>query len=518
MEITALGHAGLKLESADSTLLIDPWFSPEGAFLASWFQFPENQHLLNSTLYQPTAIIISHEHLDHLDAWFLNQVPGHIPVVIPDYPSPQLHHKILAAGPRPIHTLPAWTSWDISEHCQVFFVPEESPMNHDAAVVIEQGDRVVLNLNDARLSPTQLQNICSHLNKPIDVLALQGAGASWYPLCYHYPPEQQQTLSARKRLAKLNYMVRAITAVNPVQVLPFAGPPCFLDPDLSQFNEEMVSGIFPDQQQVVTWLQDQGITNTLVMLPGDRWNLDTQTQTGDPQWTDFKFGPHSPYLQDYANRRQRIIAAFKETYPLPQTSLWPDFQAYFEHLLSLSPYFNQQIDMRVGFEIEGPGGGQWAVDFRPASQGVFPALGDCAYQYRFSARWLAPLIAGELAWEDFFLSLRFSAWRHPDQYNDHLLGLLKFANATALQAVEAYETALSSPEMMTVQSENITFQVQRYCPHAGQDLRHVGEVLPSHILRCLGHHYEFDLTTGQCLTGNCPSLHVIKVESADEET
>lgn len=512
MEITALGHAGLKLQITDSTLLIDPWFSPEGAFLASWFQFPANQHLLCPDLLQPTAIIITHEHLDHLDPWFLTQVPPHIPVVIPEYPSPQLRNKILAAGNHPIHTVKAWTSWQISEHIQVFFVPEESPMNHDAAVVIELGDRVILNLNDARLSPPQLHQICNQLGKPIDVLALQGAGASWFPLCYHYPPEQHQTLSERKRLAKLNYMMRAISAVHPVMVLPFAGPPCFLDPELSQFNQEMESGIFPDQQQVVTWLQEQGVENSQMMLPGDCWDLDRQTLSHDPHWNDFELGNHTSYLQNYMGQRQTMLTAFKDNYLVPQVSLWPKFRAYFEHLLSLSPYFNQQIDMRVGFEIEGPGGGQWAVDFRPVCQGVFPEMGDCAYCYRIDARWLVPLISGDLAWEDFFLSLRFSAWRNPDQYNDHLLGLLKFAEPTALKAVEEYETALSSPEMITIQSEEKTFQVQRYCPHAGQDLLHVGEVLPGDIFCCLGHHYEFDLTTGKCLTGNCPSLQVKRIQ------
>jgi len=35
----------------------------------------------------------------------------------------------------------------------------------------------------------------------------------------------------------------------------------------------------------------------------------------------------------------------------------------------------------------------------------------------------------------------------PDPYNDHLLGLLKFAKPQAFKAVEGYETALSSQEI-----------------------------------------------------------------------
>lgn len=511
MKITALGHAGLKLETTESTLLIDPWLSPEGAFLGSWFQFPENQHLLSPELLHPTAIIITHEHLDHLDPWFLAQIPPQIPIYIPAYPSTQLQKKILAASERPIHCFDAWTPFHINPDMQAFFVLEESPMNHDAAIVIELGDRVVLNLNDARLSITQLQKICSQIGQPIDVLALQGAGASWFPLCYDYATDHSHSLSERKRLAKLNYMVRAITAVAPVKVIPFAGPPCFLDPELFHFNQEMASGIFPDQKQVIDWLAEQGIDNSLLLLPGDSWELHQKTQFFDPHWTDFDWNHYGTYLKDYACRKTEILATFKEKYPIPQQSLWNSFQSYFEHLLSLNAYFNNQIGMKVGFDIEGPGGGEWAVDFRPSSQGVVKGLDDCSYQYRFSSRWLPPLLAGKLAWEDFFLSLRFSARRDPDQYNDHLLGLLKFADSKALDAVECYETALSSQDTITVFSEGKAFQVQRYCPHAGQDLLHVGEVLPGDVICCLGHHYEFDLNTGKCLTGNCQPIVVSRL-------
>ncbi len=103
MRVTALGHAGLKVETARATLLIDPWFSPEGAFQGSWFQYPDNSHLLSaSSLLNPTAIVISHEHLDHVDPWFLARIPRSVPVITPRYPSPVLRHKIGSAGERTV--------------------------------------------------------------------------------------------------------------------------------------------------------------------------------------------------------------------------------------------------------------------------------------------------------------------------------------------------------------------------------------------------------------------------------
>ena len=105
-------------------------------------------------------------------------------------------------------------------------------------------------------------------------------------------------------------------------------------------------------------------------------------------------------------------------------------------------------------------------------------------------------------------SLRFSAWRHPDLYNDHLLGLLKFASSDALDAVERFEAAAGDGTTITVRADERSYQVQRYCPHAGHDLLDSGVVMPG-VLVCLGHHYEFDLETGRCLNGHsCPLVTV----------
>jgi UDP-MurNAc hydroxylase len=117
-----------------------------------------------------------------------------------------------------------------------------------------------------------------------------------------------------------------------------------------------------------------------------------------------------------------------------------------------------------------------------------------------------------MPWEDFFLSLRFRAWRDPDLYNDHLLGLLKFARREALDAVERYETSMVADERIIIHADGRSYRVQRYCPHAGNDLLESGEVLPGGILRCLAHHYEFSLDTGACINGTCTPLEIERVE------
>ena len=45
MLITSLGHAGLRVDTSDLRLLMDPWLATTGAFQGAWHQFPSNAHL-----------------------------------------------------------------------------------------------------------------------------------------------------------------------------------------------------------------------------------------------------------------------------------------------------------------------------------------------------------------------------------------------------------------------------------------------------------------------------------------
>lgn len=519
MRVTALGHAGLEVNTARATVLLDPWLSPFGAFQASWFQYPDNSHLYGQDRLSPTAVVLSHEHLDHLDRWFLSQLPPRCPVIVPSYPSPVLRRKLEACGREEIVEAAPWEWVDLADGVRVLYVAEDSPMNHDAGIVLVGDGATLLDLNDARLSPSQLRRIRTLVGGHVDLLTAQAAGASWHPMCYEFADERKRVLSSQKRVAKLSYLARVIRAVEPAVAVPFAGPPCFLDPELRAHNAEMDGGIFPDQQQAVAWLRERRTKDVEVLLPGDSWDTVAAAKEPDPTWRGVDLSAdRQDYLDAYALDRAANIAQVLAAHPEPATSLWPSFRRYFEDLLLLSPYFNGRVDMRVGFDVGGSGGGQWSVDFRPGHEGVHDDLDGCEYIYRFDGRWLPPILGGDVLWEDFFLSLRFSAWREPDVHNEHLLGVLKFAEAEAFDAVELYETTIGAAEHIVVHAEGRAYSVQRLCPHAGADLLDTSEVLPGRILRCLNHYYEFDLETGRCLNGACPALEVRPVEDKDLAT
>ncbi|MEZ5208311.1 MAG: MBL fold metallo-hydrolase [Acidimicrobiales bacterium] len=373
MQVTATGHAGLAVRSGDAMVLVDPWFSPFGAFDASWFVVPDNLAVLD-TLDVPDAVVITHEHLDHLDAWYLAQLPAEVPVVIPSYPSPILRRKVAAAGRTVIVELADRERREVAPGIGVRFVREESPMNHDAAVVLDTPDGNVVDLNDARIFPVQLREIRAELGGTIDVLALQGSGASWYPLVYDYPAERIEALCREKRATKFSYVVRAVEVAEPRVVVPFAGPPCFLDPELAWVNEQMEAGIFPDQRQVADHLAAAGHDHAVVLLPGESLRMPDGALTRLECWQGFweRTGrPIWPTTPNVGATRSRPCSTPIPT-PTP-TSSTPSSSTVCSS--SDATYCNERIDMRVGFDVTGPGGGAWLHRLPPGARGRRAGVG-----------------------------------------------------------------------------------------------------------------------------------------------
>jgi len=164
--------------------------------------------------------------------------------------------------------------------------------------------------------------------------------------------------------------------------------------------------------------------------------------------------------------------------------------------------------------VDGPGGGRWDVHVGP-ERIVVDLAGRAEtvdYRLRLDGRWLAGVVRGRTRWEELLLSMRFSARREPDIYNDYLVGLLKHADREALRAVEDYERRRERHETIVLRDGDRSVRVERYCPHGNEDLSETG-VVRDGVLRCLGHNFDFDLTSGACLNARCDPLGVEEVET-----
>ncbi len=510
VRITYLGHAGLRVDGAGLRLVMDPWLSRRGAFQAAWFQYPANSHLDHAAILDCDYVTVSHEHLDHMDLAALTSLPPTTTVLIPAYPSPNFASRLARAGVANVIEVPAWQRFPLGGGGDwVTFIPEQSPMCHDSAVLVRAGGAGILHCNDARLTVGQARRAAHECGGRLDVMAMQMASATWHPICYEYPAERMAEICAAKREGKFQAVAQLVRMVRPGIAVPFAGPMCFLDPELQRHNRWLrPPGLFPDLAQAAAFLRDRLPRQRVgLWLPGDSYDPLAGQHQADPAWSGFDFGSAEEYLHDYAASRRADIEAVRACYPEPGDELREAFTEHFRRLGEMSRYFAERVDMTVRFEVTGSVEGRWDVDLR--REGVRVDLAGRArepgYRFRLDARWLAPVIFGQIGWEDLLLSLRFSAWRHPDIYNDYLIGLLKHAEPRALQAVEDYERRRSTDEKIVVQAGAARYEVGRYCPHAGEDLA-IGATVAGGVLRCLGHNLEFDLATGACLNARCDPL------------
>ena len=517
--VTSLGHAGLRIDAPGVRLLADPWVSPGGAFLGSWFPFPDNSHLPGSLLRDVDVVVVSHEHLDHMDLEFLAGLPPEVPVVVPCYPSTIMQRRLREVGRARVVTLDAWQRYPLGDRGDwLTVIPEQCPMSHDAAVLVSAAGRSVLHANDARISLSQVRRAMDEVGGSIDLMGVQMSGASWHPVCYDYDRADLDRISEAKRTGKFKAVTRLTRSVRPRLVMPYAGPPCFLDPDLFEHNG---AGIFPDQSEALAWLRDRlPDQRGVVLLPGDRLVLDDEPHVLiDPQWASFSL-EESPaqrraYLEAYAARRRTAIEQAWADNPEParDSGLAQKFAEHFESLGTLSGYFLARIGITLRFEVSGPAGGTWDARIGPdrVTVDLDGGAGRADYVLRVDARWLAGVVSGRTRWEELLLSLRFTARREPDLYNDYLVGLLKHADLAALRAVEEFETAYDPFEKIVVEDGARRVRVSRYCPHAGEDLAETG-VVSNGVLRCLGHNFEYDLTTGECTNARSDPLSVSEVE------
>jgi UDP-MurNAc hydroxylase len=502
VNVEFLGHAGLAIEHDGRLLLCDPWLSPRGAFDGSWFQYPEYPRRDLGRLLHPDAVYVSHEHPDHFDPWFLAQLPREIPIITGRFHKKRCLRDLRRLGFKRVVELDAFEGFEVAPGLVVrVAIPAHNCPPHwfDSCALVEAGDTRIFNLNDANLalSPALLRDL------RVDVLFAQASPAIWYPLVYtQYAGAERARLIAQRRESAIAAFISAVETIRPALAIPFAGPPCFFDPELADLFLAADS-MFPTPPVAARRLREAtGITSE-VMKPGDRLMLGPEPYfERTPVYADFDYErDRAAYHEQH--RREKVAIVSEELRAIPEASpgLFERFRNLLLPLIEKNPFFAARIDMQVLFEVTGPHGGSWVVDFREGhgAEPVYPWRGEaCAYRFQLASRQIEQVLRGDRSFEDVLLSFRVRAHRDPDRYNQHLFTFLKMAEQNALREITRAELALVERPIdtfpLTVNGER--YAVQRFCPHAGFDLS-AAEVVNGKIV-CPGHRWHFDLQTGRC--------------------
>ncbi|GAA4407077.1 Rieske 2Fe-2S domain-containing protein [Tsukamurella soli] len=520
MQVTSVGHAGFHITTAAGTILCDPWVNP--AYFGSWFPFPDNTQLDWKALGDVDYLYVSHLHRDHFDERnLLENVSKDATVLLPDYPVPDLRRELERLGFTKFfetqdsvkHTV-SGPKGDLDVMIIALRAPADGPIG-DSGLVVSDGETTLFNMNDAR--PVDMDVLGEQFGD-IDVHLLQYSGAIWYPMVYDMPRGSKKRFAEQKRQRGMDRARSYVDQVGATWVVPSAGPPAFLDPELRYLNDEGridaehvggdLSNIFPDQ---ITFLEEMKKAGNGSERPGQGLLFIPGT-VGDFRGTEMLslthpvpedevmriFTEKTAYLDAFAERQAPVLTAEKATWAADDgVPLIGALRAKFEPIMAGSDLICDGIGYAVGLEM---GSETVVLDF-PNRVVREPKGDDGKYRYGFR---IAPELVRTVLRDDepdwvntIFLSTRFTTWRIGG-YNEFLYTFFKCLTDERIAYADGW---FSEAHDDTASCELDGWEVQRRCPHLKADLSKFG-VVEGEKLTCNLHGWQWDLPTGRCLTSS----------------
>jgi UDP-MurNAc hydroxylase len=509
VQVTSVGHAGFRIDTRAGSILCDPWVNP--AYFGSWFPFPDNSTLDWEALGDCDYLYVSHLHHDHFDPKSLREhVNKDAVVLLPDYPVPDLRRELENLG---FHRF--FETTDSVKHrvsgpkggLDVMIIalraPADGPIG-DSGLVVDDSETVAFNMNDAR--PVDLDVVHADFGQ-VDVHMLQYSGAIWYPMVYDMPERAKTAFGTQKRQRQMDRCRQYIAQVGAAWVIPSAGPPCFLDPELRGLNDDRgdPANIFPDQVVFLDQMRAHGQDRGLLMIPGSVATFaggslkSLQHPLPDDEVEAIFTTGKASYIADYAERMAPVLAAEKASWaPAEGEPLLEALRAAFEPIMSQS----DEICDGIGYPVElrlGTGDGQETIVLDFPKRAVREPVPDEKFRYGFAipAELVRTVLRdNEPDWVNtIFLSTRFRAWR-VGGYNEFVYTFFKCLSDERIAYADGW-FAEAHDDTASVVLDG--WEVQRRCPHLKADLSKFG-VVEGNTLTCNLHGWQWNLQTGRCLT------------------
>ncbi|MDE1151580.1 MAG: MBL fold metallo-hydrolase [Micavibrio sp.] len=498
--LTYLGHACFLFETDAAAILIDPWLSPEGAFLGTWRQLPPNDHCLAfveaKMKQKPVAIYVTHEHEDHYDEKTMRRLlPLAKALYIPDYENhffKNLMVKNLGAAPQVLGEDAPEMFHDIS--FKIFI--DESGINRDSAIFLKTPDLSFLDANDCKIfdRATFLLERCG----PIDILSSQFSGANMHPICYDMPEESYREISRQKRMRKFVAVRNFIKDLKPRYYLPSAGPAVFPYPQHEALNFQE-KNIFPKWWEFRDFL---GGKADVEFVPLDVLGTATGAAGQPPAFAGMAKEITDAEIMDIIHKYRALDAALPKAAKISEAAIFAFFGSEMNkkiEVLKSNPKVS--IDCTLFIDIRKEDGTDTLYCLKPGTlqleKADKSAIAPPYYLHTTSTAALEKFIQSGKGWGTYFLSFLFRGKRDPDVF-DTALGTFFVANDAAdldygLKKLVEFR---DSDEYITLEAPDGKSSVscRRFCPHQGADLTYAN--FDGKYVICPRHQWRFNCENG----------------------
>ncbi len=236
MKIEYISHACLLVDTGDVRIATDPWFAGP-AYSQQWYVFPKpvNAEAVESA----DVIAISHGHEDHFHPKTLRGLVNKTARVF--YPYAWFggaKEFIQSLGFSNVTEAASWRKYSLAKDTSITYVAN----GHDNIMVIESGQEVLVNVNDALHSEaeTTIDFFIEEIGRRwprIDVLFCGFGGASYFPNMLHVEGKDDRAIGiVREQLFAHNFC-RVVAGLKPQIAIPFAADFALLAPAERWIND-----------------------------------------------------------------------------------------------------------------------------------------------------------------------------------------------------------------------------------------------------------------------------------------
>ena len=306
MKVEYIGHACLSVDTGDCKILTDPWLFGS-AYCGQWNLFPKP---VNPRAAEDCEIVLfSHGHEDHFHPPTIRELPKQARVYYPYMWYGGVQPYLYEMGFRMVtEALTDKTIW-LTPDTKVTYVIN----NQDSIIVIEAGETVLVDINDALHSypPAVVDIFVEHLRErwpAIDIVFCGFGGASYFPNTIHCEGKNDREIAEAREQLFVHAFCRIAHDLNPKVAVPFAADFALLRPQQRWINEvrfprSRIAGYYRELYGAVP-----GGPEILPMYPGDLL-VGNQLMPGSPYRRELQSG-HLNHLID--SQYEEEIAALEQ--------------------------------------------------------------------------------------------------------------------------------------------------------------------------------------------------------------
>ena len=262
-EIQFINHASILISYKEIHLISDPWYEGH-AFNNGWSLLYENEKDFISNIFEEkvTHIWISHEHPDHFSIGFFKKyrniiLKNRIKILFQETRDKRVISFLLKNN-FPFKEIKFKKQYNLSNNFSIKCIKDGF---YDSALLINCGNKKILNLNDCQVNDHKKALEIKKLTGSVDLLLSQFSYAAWKGGVDNYKWRQKSALE------KINSIKAQLRCLQPDYFLPFASFIYFCNPENFYMNDSINT-----PRSVLSALKDQK-SSILIMKPNDKFNF-----------------------------------------------------------------------------------------------------------------------------------------------------------------------------------------------------------------------------------------------------